>query len=55
MCSWWWAEEPPETCTAIVKINKLKKYCILLAVICNYLVKYLMSGFCRIDQFLPTN
>jgi hypothetical protein len=22
MCSWWWAEEPPETCTASVKINK---------------------------------
>ena len=22
MCSWWWAEEPPETCTASVEINK---------------------------------
>jgi len=37
MCSWWWAEEPPETCRASVKINKFKKSCILLAVICNCL------------------
>ena len=22
MCSWWWAEEPPETCRASVGINK---------------------------------
>ena len=22
MCSWWWAEEPPETCTTSVEINK---------------------------------
>ena len=35
MCSWWWAEEPPETRRASVKINKFKKGCILLAVICN--------------------
>jgi len=36
MCSWWWVEEPPETCRVSVKINKLKKCCILLAVICNF-------------------
>ena len=24
MCSWWWAEEPPETCRASVEINKSK-------------------------------
>jgi len=23
MCSWWWAEEPPETCRASVKIKKI--------------------------------
>ena len=23
-CSWWWAEEPPETCRASVEINKLR-------------------------------
>ena len=22
MCSWWWAEEPPETCSASVELNK---------------------------------
>jgi len=37
VCSWWWAQEPPETCKASVKINKFKKNCILLAVICNYI------------------
>jgi len=36
LCSRWWAERPPETCRASAKINKLKKSCILLAVICNY-------------------
>jgi len=35
MCSWWWAKEPPETYRASVKINKFKKRCILLAVICK--------------------
>ena len=25
MCSWWSAEEPPETCTASVEINKSRK------------------------------
>jgi hypothetical protein len=35
MWSWWWAEENPETYTMSVKINKYKKCCILLAVICN--------------------
>jgi hypothetical protein len=35
MCSWWWAEEPPESCRASVKINKFKKRCILLFVIWN--------------------
>jgi len=35
LCSWWWAEEPPETCRASVKIIKFKRSCILLAVICN--------------------
>jgi hypothetical protein len=35
MCSWWWAEETPETYRASVKINKFKKRCILLALICN--------------------
>ena len=24
VCSWWWAEEPPETCRASVEINKLR-------------------------------
>ena len=24
MCSWWWAEEPPEICRASVEINKLR-------------------------------
>jgi len=27
MCSWWWAEEPPETFRASVKINMFKKLC----------------------------
>jgi hypothetical protein len=40
MCSWWWAEESLETCRASVKINKFKKRCILLAVICNYIVMH---------------
>jgi len=31
---------PPETCTASVKINKFKKHCILLAVICNYITTH---------------
>ena len=35
MCSWWWAEEPPETCRASVEINKSNKRCILLVVIWN--------------------
>jgi len=25
MYSWWWAEEPPETCRASVKINKIQE------------------------------
>ena len=29
---------PPQTCRAYVKINKFKKSCILLAVICNYIM-----------------
>jgi len=37
VCSWWWAEEPTETCTASVKINKFKKHCFSLAVIWNYI------------------
>jgi len=37
MCSWWWAEEPPETCRASVKIISFKKCCILLTVILNYI------------------
>ena len=41
MCSWWWAEEPPETCRASVEINKSrKKRCILLAVIWNYITMH---------------
>jgi hypothetical protein len=40
MCSWWWAEEPPETYRASVKINKFKKHCILLGVICNYITMH---------------
>jgi hypothetical protein len=35
--SWRWTKELPETCTASVKINKFKKRCILLDVICNYI------------------
>jgi hypothetical protein len=35
MCSWWWAEEPPEIFRASAEISKFKKRCILLAVICN--------------------
>jgi hypothetical protein len=40
LCSWWWVEEPPETCRAFVKINKFKKSCILLAVIWNYITMH---------------
>jgi len=40
MCSWWWAEEPPETCRASVRINKFKKRCIFLVVICNYITMH---------------
>ena len=40
MCSWWWAEEPPEACRASVKINKFKKSCISLVVICNYITMH---------------
>jgi hypothetical protein len=35
MCFWWWAEEPPETCRASVKIKNKKRY-ILLAVTGKY-------------------
>jgi hypothetical protein len=45
MCSWWWAEKPPETCRASVKINKFKKRCILLVVICIYIT---MHGYMNI-------
>jgi hypothetical protein len=38
VCSWWWAEEPTERCTASVQINK--KRCILLPVIWNYITKH---------------
>jgi hypothetical protein len=40
MCSWWQEEEPPETCRASVKINKFKKHCIILVVICNYITMH---------------
>jgi hypothetical protein len=40
MCSWWWTEEPPETCRASVKINEFKKSCILLPVNCNYIMMH---------------
>jgi hypothetical protein len=40
MCSWWWAEKPPETCTASVKISKFKKRCNLLSVICSFISKF---------------
>jgi hypothetical protein len=50
MFSWWWAEEPPETCRASVKINKFKKHCILLAVICNYIT---MHGRINIKNLIP--
>jgi len=26
MCSWWWAEELPETCRAFIEINKLRNF-----------------------------
>jgi hypothetical protein len=32
--------ELPETCRASVKINKFKKCCIILAVICNYIAMH---------------
>jgi len=25
LCSWWWAEEPPETCRAIYRNKQIKK------------------------------
>jgi hypothetical protein len=25
LCSWWWAEEPPETCTAIYRNKQIEK------------------------------
>jgi len=56
MCSLWWAEEPPETCRSSVKINKFKKRCILLAVICNYIMKYghinIKDIYCLLDLCL---
>jgi len=47
ICSWWWAEEPPETCRVSVKINKLKKRCIVLAVICNHIT---MHGYMNMKK-----
>ena len=47
--SWWWAQEPPETCRASVKINKFNKNFILLAVTCNYIT---MRGHMNIKQYV---
>jgi len=44
-------EEPSETCRASVKINKLKKRCILLAVIWNYIT---MHGHMNIKRNFST-
>jgi len=33
LCSWWWAEKPPETCTAIYWNNRSRKRWILLVVL----------------------
>jgi hypothetical protein len=56
MCSLWWAEEPPETCTASVKINKFKKRCILFAVIWNYITMHghmNIKYYCSLCSILP--
>ena len=33
LSSWWWAEKPPETCTALTIIKNITKHCILLVVL----------------------
>ena len=37
LCSWWWAEEPLETCRTSVEMYKSRKCCILLVVIWKYI------------------
>jgi len=44
--------EPPETCRMSVKINKLKKRCILLAVIWNYNTMHGHTNIKRINLLL---
>jgi len=36
LCSWWWAEEPPETRREIIEINRSRYRCILLVVLQRY-------------------
>jgi len=36
LCSWWWAEEPPENVEQFVEINRSRKRCILLVVLSRY-------------------
>jgi hypothetical protein len=33
LSSWWWAEKPPETCTALTIIKNIVQSCILLVVL----------------------
>jgi len=35
LCSWWWAEEPSETCR-LIEINRSRKRCVLLVVLWRY-------------------
>jgi hypothetical protein len=33
LSSWWWAEKPPETCTASTAIKNIVQRCILLVIL----------------------
>jgi hypothetical protein len=36
LCSWWWAEEPPETCRAIYRNKYIEKTLLLFGCILRY-------------------
>jgi hypothetical protein len=33
LCSWWWAEKPPETCKQFIELNRSRKRCTFLVVV----------------------
>jgi hypothetical protein len=55
LSSWWWAEEPPETCSVFIEINRVRKHSILLVALWEYTEDVRTYEYKKILKFLINN